>query len=71
MDTGLLASQDGQPRAVAVLRVDSMDATHAKVTAAGGALVVAPFEFLGLGRGCYVTDPTGILLGLHDYATPA
>jgi hypothetical protein len=34
-------------------------------------VVVAPFEFPGFGRGCYVTDPTGILLGLHEYATPA
>lgn len=68
VDTGLLASRDGQPRAVAVLRVESMDATLAKVTAAGGTVVVEPFEFLGLGRGCYVTDPAGILLGLHEYA---
>ena len=68
VDTGLLASRDGQPRAVAVIRVDSIDETLARVDAAGGTLVVPPFEFPGLGRGCYVTDPAGILLGLHEYA---
>jgi len=71
VDTGLLASRDGQPRAVAVLRVESMDETISRVTAAGGTVVVPPFEFPGLGRGCYVTDPTGILLGLHEYTAPA
>jgi predicted enzyme related to lactoylglutathione lyase len=70
VDAGLLASRDGQPRVVAVLRVDSMDDTTAKVTAAGGAVVVPPFELPGLGRGCYVTDAAGILLGLHEYASP-
>ena len=70
VDTGLLASRDGQPRAVAVLRVDALDDVTARVTAAGGTVVVAPFEMPGLGRGCYVTDPTGILLGLHEYSAP-
>jgi len=71
VDTALLASRDGQPRAVAVLRVDSMDETLAGVSAAGGTVVVPPFELPGLGRGCYVTDPAGILIGLHEYAAPA
>jgi predicted enzyme related to lactoylglutathione lyase len=71
VDAGLLASRDGQPRAVAVMRVDSLDDTTARVAAAGGSVVVDPFELPGLGRGCYVTDPAGILLGLHEYAAPA
>jgi len=67
VDTGLLASRDGLPRTVPVIRVAALDATVAAVTAAGGSLVVPAFTIAGVGRGCYVTDPTGVLLGLHEY----
>jgi len=33
----------------------------------GGTVVVPPFTLGGVGRGAYVTDPTGILVGLHMY----
>jgi uncharacterized protein len=68
VDAGLLASRDGAPRTVPVIRVDSLDAVRPRLEAAGGTVVVEPFEFPGVGRGCYVTDPAGILLGLHEYA---
>ena len=67
VDTGLLASRDGQPRTVPVIRVDGLDAAIARVTDHGGRLVVEPFTITGVGRGCYVVDPTGVLLGLHAY----
>jgi len=28
--------------------------------------VVAPFTIGGVGRGCYFTDPTGVIVGLHE-----
>ncbi len=37
------------------------------VTANGGAVVVPPFTISGVGRGCYITDPAGLILGLHHY----
>jgi predicted enzyme related to lactoylglutathione lyase len=40
------------------------------IEAAGGAVVVEPFEFPGVGRGCYCTDPAGLLFGLHEYDRP-
>jgi predicted enzyme related to lactoylglutathione lyase len=67
VDTGLLPSRDGAPRAVPVIRVPSLDAATADVLAHGGALVVPPFAVTGVGRGCYVTDPAGLLIGLHEY----
>jgi predicted enzyme related to lactoylglutathione lyase len=67
IDTGLLPSRDGAPRAIPVIRVPSLDATSADVVAHGGAVVVPPFTVTGIGRGCYVTDPAGVLLGLHEY----
>jgi predicted enzyme related to lactoylglutathione lyase len=33
----------------------------------GGKVVVPPFTLGGVGRGAYVTDPTGLLIGLHMY----
>jgi len=67
VDAGLLPSRDGQPRAVPVIRVDDLDATTAMVAAHGGTVVVEPFTIEGVGRGCYVVDPTGLLIGLHAY----
>jgi hypothetical protein len=28
--------------------------------------VVEPFAIPGVGRGCYFTDPTGVVVGLHE-----
>lgn len=67
VDTGLMASADGQPRAIPVIRVPSLDAATAEVERAGGQVVVPAFTVGGVGRGCYVTDPAGVLLGLHEY----
>jgi predicted enzyme related to lactoylglutathione lyase len=67
VDTGLLPSRDGAPRTVPVIRVDSIDALRPALEAAGGVVVVEPFTLPGVGRGCYVTDPAGLLLGLHEY----
>src|SRR3954452_7649683 len=53
IDTGLMPSQDGAPRAIPILRVDSIDAVREALEAAGGTIVVEPFEFPGVGRGCY------------------
>jgi uncharacterized protein len=67
VDTGLMPSRDGQPRAVPVIRVDDLDAAVARATEHGGTVVVEPFTLSGVGRGCYITDPTGLLVGLHAY----
>ena len=67
VDTGLMPSSDGTPRAIPVIRVESLEATSADVVAHGGAVVVRPFTVVGVGRGCYVTDPAGLLIGLHEY----
>lgn len=67
VDTGLLASRDGQPRAVPVIRVTDLEDATARVAAHGGTVVVPAFEITGVGRGCYVVDPTGLLIGLHCY----
>src|SRR2546423_1472287 len=67
VDTGLLPSRDGQPRAVPVIRVADLAAAMADARANGGQQVVEPFTIAGVGRGCYITDPTGLLIGLHEY----
>jgi predicted enzyme related to lactoylglutathione lyase len=71
VDTGLLPSRDGAPRAVPVIRVPSLAVVTADVVTHGGAVVVPPFTVPGVGRGCYVTDPSGLLIGLHEYDTEA
>lgn len=67
VDTGLLASRDGTPRCVPVLRVEDLDAAVAAVTTHAGTQVVPTFTIAGIGRACYVTDPAGVLIGLHEY----
>ena len=70
IDSGVLPSRDGQPRAVPILRVPSIADLRPRLEAAGGAVVVEPFAFPGVGRGCYCTDPAGLLFGLHEYDAP-
>jgi len=67
VDTGLMSSPDGQPRAIPVIRVPALGDAAAGVERAGGSVVVPTFTIPGVGRGCYVTDPAGVLLGLHEY----
>lgn len=66
VDTGLTASRDGQPRCVPIIGVSSLDDSVTSVQANGGTQVVEPFDVPGVGRACYVTDPTGVLIGLHE-----
>jgi uncharacterized protein len=66
VDAGLVASRDGESRTVAVINVPSLDDAIEGVGAGGGAVVVEPFSIPGVGRGCYVTDPAGVLIGLHE-----
>jgi hypothetical protein len=68
IDTALLPSRDGQPRSVPVIRVPDLEDATSRVEANGGTVVVPPFELGGVGRGCYVVDPTGLLIGLHSYS---
>jgi len=68
IDTALMPSRDGQPRTVPVIRVSDLDDATARVEVNGGTVVVPPFEISGVGRGCYVVDPSGLLIGLHSYS---
>jgi predicted enzyme related to lactoylglutathione lyase len=67
IDTALLPSRDGAARAVPVLRVKSLHDAAVQVRMHGGTVVVEPFTIAGVGRGCYVVDPAGVLIGLHEY----
>ena len=66
IDAGLLRSMDGSPRTVSVINVPSLDDATKQVVACGGRIVVEPFTIPGVGRGCYFTDPSGLLIGLHE-----
>jgi uncharacterized protein len=67
IDTGLVRSRDGQPRTVPIIRVDRIDEATARVREHGGTVVVDLFALPGVGYGCYVIDPAGVLIGLHAY----
>jgi uncharacterized protein len=66
IDAGLMGSRDGQPRTVPIINVPSLDDAGRRVQESGGTIVVEPFTIPGVGRGCYFTDPTGLLVGLHE-----
>lgn len=46
------------------IAVDSVDAAVAKVAAAGGRLLMEPFDVMEAGRMAWVADPTGASVGL-------
>jgi hypothetical protein len=52
---------------VPVIRVPDLDAALAAAGRHGGTVVVPPFAIGGVGRGAYLTDPAGVLLGVHMY----
>ena len=70
VDSAILPSRDGQPRSVPVIRVADLDAALTAVEANGGAVVVPAFGLGQMGKACYITDPAGVLVGLHFYYPP-
>ncbi len=66
IDTGLTTSEDGQPLTVATITVDDLEGYMGKVIFAGGEIVVPKFIIPGVGRACYFTDTTGMIVGLHE-----
>jgi predicted enzyme related to lactoylglutathione lyase len=67
IDTGLLASRDGRARTIPIIRVDDLQGCLAAVVRHEGTVVVPPFSISGVGHGCYITDPAGVLIGIHYY----
>jgi predicted enzyme related to lactoylglutathione lyase len=66
IDTGLTTSEDGQPITVATITVDDLEGYMGRVIFAGGEIVVPKFTIPGVGRSCYFTDTTGMIVGLHQ-----
>jgi len=57
--------QEGQPTAWSTyVSVADADETAAKVTAAGGTVVVAPMDVMDIGRMAVFADPTGAVFGV-------
>ena len=57
--------QEGQPTAWATyVSVADADETAAKVTAAGGTVVLAPMDVMDIGRMAFFADPTGAVFGI-------
>lgn len=55
----------------AYLHIDDLDGALAKVAAAGGTIVRAPFEVPGVGRIAIVSDATGATMGWMTPVSPA
>jgi len=66
IDTGFTASEDGQPITVATITVDDLEGYMGRVIFAGGEIVVPKFTIPGVGRACYFTDTTGMIVGLRQ-----
>ena len=66
MDVGFSPSEDGEPLTVATIYVDDLPGYLGKVILAGGEIVVPRFTIPGVGYGAYFTDPTGLIVGLHQ-----
>lgn len=66
IDVGFSPTEDGQPITVATIHVDDLPGYLGKVILAGGAIVVPKFTIPGTGHGAYVTDPTGMVVGLFE-----
>lgn len=59
---------DVPPHWMAYIGVDDVDATCAKVTAAGGQVVHGPFDVSGVGRLAVIMDPQGAVVSIMKEA---
>lgn len=64
IDGGLMRSLDAESRTVNTIQVPSVDKYVAKITAAGGEIVVPIMAIPGVGYLAYAKDPTGVLFGI-------
>jgi predicted enzyme related to lactoylglutathione lyase len=57
--------QDGQPTVWSTyISVDDADETAARVTGAGGSVIVEPMDVMDIGRMSFFSDPTGAVFGI-------
>lgn len=66
LDVGFSPTEDGQPITVATIYVHDLPGYLGKVILAGGEIVVPKFTVPGVGHGAYITDPTGMVVGLFE-----
>ena len=62
---GIMRHKDGAPRTVNTVEAASIEDAAAKVTAAGGQVVVSKMSIPGVGYQAYCLDPEGVLFGIH------
>ena len=67
IDGGIMRSEDGQPRTVNTVKVNSVDEYVAKVPEHGGKVVVPKMAIPGVGWVAYATDPGGVLVGIYEH----
>jgi predicted enzyme related to lactoylglutathione lyase len=63
--------EEAKPGWLGVIRVDSLDATLARVQTLGGEIVVAPHDSAFGSRFAMIADPTGGIVGLVEYENDA
>ena len=66
IDGAIMRSRDDTPRTVNTIEVASVDEAAAKVTAAGGQVVVPKQVIPGVGWVAYCTDPSGLMFGIYQ-----
>ena len=68
---GILANPAGEGAPdhwMSFVTVDDVDTRTAKATAAGGTVLMEPFDVPGVGRIAAIADPTGATISLITYA---
>jgi hypothetical protein len=63
---GIMRHQDGQPRIVNTIGVESIEEAKAKVTSCGGTVVIDKMAIPGVGYQAYCVDTEGNIFGLHQ-----
>ncbi len=61
---GMMPSQDGQPRTVNVVEVESVDDYADRIASTGGQIVVPKMAIPTVGWVAYATDPGGNIFGI-------
>ncbi len=67
IDTGFMAAQDDSQRVVPTITVPNLDEYADRVAQTGGTIVVEKFTIPTIGYALYFLDPSGLMVGLHEY----
>ncbi len=66
IDGAIMPAQDGRPRTVNIVEVESIDESISRLTDLGGTCIGDKMPIPGFGYSAYFADPAGVMFGIYQ-----